>query len=440
MAEKPESVALSVGGIDLPESTWESIKGLPDLASGVIGRLSGGLFGGDVVPESSIVRPKETPAPVRPQTQAAPAVPTAPAAPAAPEAPSAPTLTPEEIERQKLEQMAKGGAARPEKPFSEYVQTPSGKNELNRTLALMGMDDSDRKEIAEGIKLPGFVAKLEDSKKKYDEAVAKMGEQKAITSMFAILGHLAVGMYGVQHGVDTSGVKFDVADWAAEYKKIKDNYEMETSLAETEYKSAESRRDKLARLVDQIKSSYESREARRKATEERDIAEAASFAKSQILQDAALTKQEKAMTAAREKEERAKQFSELKAIDAELVKAAQAKTESAKTSIYQDTAKKIGGLSFEDWKSEGTGRDTFLGFGWNDSQHYAAYVMGLARQHAKENLPLATAPATPASPTKPVDKAPVSGMIKYQKPDGSIKQAPASSLESIKAAGYTILN
>ena len=304
---------------------------------------------------------------------------------------------------------------------STETERPMTKNAMNQTLALMGMEKDDMDEIAAGIKLPGFIKKLEDTRAKYDENVAKMGEQKAISSMFAILGHIAAGIYGIKHGVDTSGVKFDTTDWAVEYKKAKDSYEMDRDLAETEYKSAESRRDKLSDLMRFVKSGYESKEARRVSDTMQAKMFQAGTAKTQIGQELSDLRGEKRATTQAERDEASRQFKERAALSSELAKASSAKDSTVRSNLLGDVSKKLGGMSFEEWKDEGgtpeAPRETFATFGVGDKEHYQAYVQDMLADHIKANLP-ATRSSGVAKSAAPVVQS--SGAVKPDKMQGGV--------------------
>ena len=113
--------------------------------------------------------------------------------------------------------------------------------------------------------LPNLDQKLKDTKTAYEAEVQRVGHKQAVVSLFSVLGQIAVGMYGIQHGVNTSGVKFDAYDWAADYKKAMDNYKLSSELRMQQYTSVMSDRDKLMSR----NSTEANREQMRKDSEER---------------------------------------------------------------------------------------------------------------------------------------------------------------------------
>lgn len=103
---------------------------------------------------------------------------------------------------------------------------------------------------AEGINLPNFEKRLLEAQDMYKQKVEELGTQKAWVAMFSLLGHIAAGVYGVQHGVDTSGIKFDQYDWALEYNKIMDNYKMSADIVKSSYEATTSRYEKIADMIE----------------------------------------------------------------------------------------------------------------------------------------------------------------------------------------------
>ena len=181
--------------------------------------------------ESSREVPPLVAAPPPAPTQAAPAAAPEQAAPA-PEAP-APTAPPV--------------AAKPEEDeLKKYLAGVGGRSDFNTAQKLVsGLSDADRNLISKDFKLPNLEQKLTEAKAEYDQRVEQMGKSRALASMFSLFGHLAVGLYGIKHGVDTSGVKFDTTDWAANYHDIMERYKMDRAIQNDIYEATASRRQKI---------------------------------------------------------------------------------------------------------------------------------------------------------------------------------------------------
>ena len=105
-------------------------------------------------------------------------------------------------------------------------------------------------------KIPNLDEKLREAKEIYDKNVQEVGKKQAFAATFSILGHIAVGLYGIQHGVDTSGIKFDPYDWSADYKNIMDQYKLSSELRMQEYSATTSRRQQFIDAIQ--KGAYES--------------------------------------------------------------------------------------------------------------------------------------------------------------------------------------
>ena len=109
----------------------------------------------------------------------------------------------------------------------------------------MKLSDDQLRAVAEQYPIPDLANQLIDAKKEYEKREEELGSKQALSSMFSILGHLAVGFYGIKHGVDTSGVKFDAFDWAAAHNRIMDNYKLSAQMRQAEYDAATGRRDRF---------------------------------------------------------------------------------------------------------------------------------------------------------------------------------------------------
>ncbi|NIM44026.1 MAG: hypothetical protein GTO54_00045 [Nitrososphaeria archaeon] len=139
----------------------------------------------------------------------------------------------------------------------------------------------DKKEFGDAI------AKYDEARQKisdaYDKGVKRTEMAEIIEIFGKALGQLAVGWYGLKHGVDMSGVKFELSDWSGRYKRLAgklerglDRVEKSEKQTRADYRAREEQADKLARQKGEReerafyteKSDHEAREARRVATAE----------------------------------------------------------------------------------------------------------------------------------------------------------------------------
>jgi hypothetical protein len=92
-------------------------------------------------------------------------------------------------------------------------------------------------------KLPAADKKLEMLKEAYDARKNALGEKEATLSMIGLFTQLALGMYGVANGVDTSGIKFDKISWDNEFKRLEKDFDKDFELA---LRSREAIKDRLS--------------------------------------------------------------------------------------------------------------------------------------------------------------------------------------------------
>jgi hypothetical protein len=71
------------------------------------------------------------------------------------------------------------------------------------------------------------ISRLKDD---YDKAKEELGDEEGKAAVFALFAHLAVGAYGIKHGLDTNGVKFNMIDWDNKYKKLEKKFDLDMQM------------------------------------------------------------------------------------------------------------------------------------------------------------------------------------------------------------------
>lgn len=272
--------------------------------------------------------------------------------------------------------------------------------------------------------IANFDKKVMEARKIYEQKEEELGTEQAKVSMFKILGHLAMGIYGARYGVDTSGLVFDATDWSARHNKLMSQYKMDIDLLEGEYKRGESRMNRIEDLyrwatargeeyakeqarvkegaarISNIKTREElermqKREDELRQEERFNLKEAA---KERTAEQKAAAKE----TAAAAKAEADKQ----KRIDTLSMKLAGAKTSALRQEAASQLSEELGGLSFAAWKEDPNSQKSWLS---GDLTDYMDYVKKL-----KESK------ATPAAPAPLTQQAKPSNMS-----TGTTQQPPA---------------
>jgi hypothetical protein len=110
---------------------------------------------------------------------------------------------------------------------------------------------------------------MNEAKILYNKKVKETGEEEGRRAMFSLLGHLAVGLFGIKHGVDTSGVKFDLTDWTAKYNQLYQAHKIDMDTAKTEYDAREDRRKQILDAIKEARRDLE-RQSETMAREETD--------------------------------------------------------------------------------------------------------------------------------------------------------------------------
>jgi hypothetical protein len=330
-------------------------------------------------------------------------------------------------------------------PQARSFEQGTGKSAIDAALDFANAPEEDRRLLSKDVPLPNLDKKLGEIKDAYDQRVSEMGERQAKVAMFSILGHIAVGLYGVKHGVDTSGNKFDVTDWSVQYKRIMDQYNMEKDIAKTEYETKESRRDKYVSLAKFLKGEFESKEARKVSdlTEEaKFVAGGAREEQRQASFEERAANREEAMSAraeernvlAREKEARIAEQKKVESIRNVMFKAESQKSTDAKLGMMETAAAEIPStLSFDEWKNW-DGADK----GWlsSDEEDYMHYVRNNYKNYAKSiAAPTDRASSSTASaPSAIVTKAPQSGatLVERVRPNGKTALFNATTKKFVK--------
>lgn len=371
---------------------------MPELMSS-IGDLSSLVSGALEKPVVSQPAPKPTPA----------SVPSEPAALSstkqvleaggfAPVTPQLQSQAVKELAKEKVESMQPTYIA----PDKKQVTTAMG-----RLLNIFNMDIDDAKKEADKYNelLPNFDKKVLEARRLYEKKEAELGTEQAKVAMFKILGHLAMGIYGAQHGVDTSGIVFDTTDWAARHNKLLNEYKMDIDLAEGEYRRGESRMSRIENLMKWARAGGEQEAAEtaraRAASVEAENRKKMFEAEQLLKEEAAGTKLEQTALKQAAKEEELKrkeerqdiiagQKAEQKLADKDraeinqlsLALAKESKT-GKKVELGSLLSKKLGGLTFEEWKASPEAEKGWLS---TDSSDYLEYVKGLTSPSPAANI------------------------------------------------------
>ena len=296
------------------------------------------------------------------------------------------------------------------------------RNFVEKTLGLMNMDGEERREILNGVDFPGYQKAMDQAKARYEEAVDRMGEQRALVGCFSLIGHIAAGLFGMKHGVNVSGMQFDPVDWNVEYKKIVTKYDMDREAEEKKYTYSEHRKEYLSNMIRQIQGGYESEQARRQTAayeewrtkymagrdEARDVRqEKALGLREELAEKARAASDERQMKAIGSREslaEKSAQAKERAAVSSEFVKAASVKDADERVRLLSDIAKnKMDGMSFDEWKDAkgphykevGVGP---ISMGWSDKDHYQEYVQDLHSAHRANAYPALQEKAASVTP------------------------------------------
>jgi hypothetical protein len=347
---------------------------------------------------------------------------------------------PAQVAREKL------AALGPEEQASDQRNIPQYQKTI---LTAVGQPDDviDKYLSSYDAHVPTFTEELKSAKALYQDRVEKLGKDNAIVSMFKILGHLAMGMYGAKHGVDTSNIKFEPLDWAARQRQLVDEYKMEVDLSEGKYRTAESKQEKMTNLIKWAREQAEQMERDRvrgvsgavrtenikKKMEAELILREGAAQQTDLEKGAEQLRKDEAMGIKRGEKASDKAArlvkEEHKDIQTSLNMLSQSKPGSpASLERTGIVAAKLGMpiTTYEQF-------DETVG---GDEEEWRALVVNEATKRLTRGVPV-----QPQVPTIGSTPASTSGtMIKYRKPDGTVAQAPQSSLEAIKAAKYEILN
>ena len=138
------------------------------------------------------------------------------------------------------------------------------KTEVDQAMIGLRLEKDDQEIYARTISLPTFEKKLRETTEEYNKRVEELGENRATASMISMITHIAAGLYGINHGVDTSGVKFDPYDWSNEYNKIMDKYKISRDAAGAIYEAQATREQQIRSRVDRKAESLKQDEKDRK--------------------------------------------------------------------------------------------------------------------------------------------------------------------------------
>jgi hypothetical protein len=89
--------------------------------------------------------------------------------------------------------------------------------------------------------MPDFEKQIADAKSTYETARTELGDKQAKASAFGLLLQLAVGMYGIKHGVDVSGARFDKMDWSNKFDDLREDFKNTVSLKQIEMQKEQRR-------------------------------------------------------------------------------------------------------------------------------------------------------------------------------------------------------
>jgi hypothetical protein len=193
---------------------------IDEAASKMDEAVTGGLFS-DPMPTSA-----QQPA----SEQISPAAPAAPKAPAEPETP----VAAEEDFTETIAPTSRKSGLPAEEPYRKQIAKEAEKRRASvPEIVGKAFEMNDVKDLQDLLKpemsaLPQWEKKLEDAKRIYDERSAALGEKEATLSMIGLFTQLVLGMYGVKHGVDTSGIRFDKINWDNEFKQLARQYDKDS--------------------------------------------------------------------------------------------------------------------------------------------------------------------------------------------------------------------
>jgi hypothetical protein len=105
---------------------------------------------------------------------------------------------------------------------------------------LLGMATEDMPDLTKG---------LQDFKDTYEAAREDLGDKYAKAQAYALLLQLAVGMYGIKHGVDVSGARFDKLDWTSKFDELKEDFKQNVTLQQMRIAEQERQYSKLQDLA-----------------------------------------------------------------------------------------------------------------------------------------------------------------------------------------------
>ncbi len=188
---------------------------------------------------------------------------------------------------QKMFKLAGVGADKEQQPREFVYQV--GEDVIKSPQEWAGYVDKMTKEVYESnlssedrAQYLSALSSYEKSRERVAEAYNKAEERIDQARIFEILGHalakLAAGWYGLKHGIDMSGVQFQLSDWSGDYKRIAkrldremDSIEGKEKITRAEFKEQERAAEKAAadeerrhtRAYYTEKSDFEARESKR---------------------------------------------------------------------------------------------------------------------------------------------------------------------------------
>jgi hypothetical protein len=351
---------------------------------------------------------------------------------------------PAEVAREKL-----GSMSSEEPPMNQKNVSANTKTILTAVGQTDEMIDKYLKQYDTHI--PTFTDELKAAKEMYQSKVTELGKENAIVSMFKILGHLAMGMYGAKHGVDTSNIKFEPLDWAAKQRQLMDEYRMETELSEGKYKTAESKQERMTNLIKWAREQAEQVERDRvrgvggaikaenlkKSMEAQLILKEGAAQQADIEKGAEQLRKDEAMGI--KKGEKASDKAarllkeEHKDIQSSLNMLASSKPGSpASLERTGIVAAKLGMpiTTYEQF-------DETVG---GDEEEWRAFVVGEATKRLTRGMPAASAvpqiSSTPSSASGTITPTAPAGKVRVISPDGVPGSIDASRLEEFKSKGY----